>query len=90
MRSIEFKPSLAECIETLAKREYRGSLQSLLASTENSQELQEKVELLGAFLESADFGKLRAESEKWLSEGRNVKFILTLENGKPVTRLVVE
>ena len=89
MRSIEFKPSLNECIETLAKREYRESLQKLLGSTENSRELQEKAELLSLFLESADFSRLRAESEKWLSAGKNVKFILTLENGNSVAQLIV-
>jgi hypothetical protein len=86
---MEFKPNLAECIETLAKKEYKASLRGLLASTENSRELQEIVELLRAFLESADFSKLRTESEKWLYEGRKVKFILTLESWKPVARLVV-
>ena len=88
--SIEFKPSLTECIETLAKREYRQCLQSCLSLTENSQELQEKVELLRSFLESANFSKLRAESERWLSAGRSVKFILTSEKGKTVTRLIVD
>ena len=89
MRPIEFKPSLSECIQALAKREYRQGLQMCLASTENSQELQEKVELLRLFVESADFTKLRAESEKQLSVGKSVKFILTLENGKAVTQLIV-
>ena len=88
--SIEFKPSLSECIETLARREYRKNLQSCLASRENSQELQAKVELLRLFLGSADFSKLRAESEGWLSRGRGVRFILSLQDGKPETRIVVE
>ena len=61
-----------------------------MVSTENSKELTEKLELLGLFLESADFTKLRAESEKWLLQGRSVKFILSLENGKPETKLVLE
>ncbi len=79
---IEFRPSLSECIETPAGREYWRSLQSCLMSTENSQGLQTKVELLRLFLESADFSRLRAESEGWLSEGRNVRFILSLQNGQ--------
>ena len=90
MRSIEFKPSLSECIQTLARREYQQGLQRYLASTENSQELQGRIELLRLFLESADFSKLRVESEKWLSAGRSVKFIVILENGKAVTQLIVE
>ena len=90
MMLIEFKPTLSQCIETLAKREYRESLQSYMASTENSKALAEKIELLRLFLETADFSKLRAESEKWLSEGRGTKFILSLENGKPKTKLILE
>jgi hypothetical protein len=90
MMPIEFKPSLSECIETLAKREYRESLRSCLASPENSQELQEKVELLRLFLESADFSKLRVECERRLLEGRDVKFTLSLVNGKPEIKMIVE
>ena len=90
MMLIEFKPTLSQCVETLAKREYRESLQGYMASTENSKALAEKIELLRLFLETADFSKLRAESEKWLSEGRGVKFILRLENGKPETKLILE
>jgi len=87
---IEFKPSLSECIETLAKREYRESLRSCMASTGNDKELQEKVELLRLFLEAADFGKIRALCDKWLSQGRRVKFIISLERGKPETKLLLE
>ena len=90
MMPIEFRPTLSQCVETLAKREYRESLQGYMASTENSEALAEKIELLRLFLESADFSKLRAESEKWLSAGRGVKFILRLENGKPETKLILE
>lgn len=46
-------------------------------------ELAERLETLRLFLESADFSKLRSESEKHLVEGRRVKFILYLEKGKP-------
>jgi hypothetical protein len=35
------------------------------------------------FLETTDFRKLRAESEKYLVEGKAVKFILTSAKGKP-------
>ena len=45
--------------------------------------LEDRIELLRMFLETADFRKLRAESEKHLIEGKNVKFVLTLVKGKP-------
>jgi len=34
------------------------------------------------FLEASDFKKLRSESEKHLTEGRTVKYILYKEKGK--------
>ena len=90
MLPIEFKPSLSECIETLAKREYEEGLRAYLVSPENSEELQEKMKLLRLFLESADFSRLRAECEKRLSKGRGVRVTLNLVDGEPVTQLIVE
>ena len=43
----------------------------------------EELEILRLFLEAADFGKLRRESEEHLAEKRGVKFIVRLEAGKP-------
>jgi len=46
-------------------------------------ELAEKLEMLRLFLESTDFKKLRGEYENRLREGKKVKVILYLEEGKP-------
>ena len=81
MLQIELFPALSNCIETVAKREYRETLEKLLAGDEENKELPERIELLRTFLETADFRKLRAESEKHLLEGRKVKFVLYLEQG---------
>jgi len=70
-------------VETKAKRQHRQTLSELLRKGEEEGELGEKLEILRLFLESADFNKLRSESEKHLLEGRRVKFILYLEKGKP-------
>ncbi len=43
---------------------------------DESPDLEQRVELLKAFLEEADFGRLRRESEAHLAQGRKVKFIL--------------
>ena len=69
-------------METKAKRQYKQILKELLNKGEEG-ELAEKLEILRLFLESADFGKLRSESEKRLLEGRKVKFTLYLEKGQP-------
>ena len=90
MKPIEFKPDLSCCIECHAKREHWAGVQKLLASAEEDEDLVARVELLRRFLETADFKKLRARSEKWLSQGRQVKFILTTRGDQPDTRMVIE
>ncbi|HEX9976899.1 MAG TPA: hypothetical protein VGA82_06570 [Dehalococcoidales bacterium] len=69
-------------METQAKRQYNQLLHELLEKGAE-EELVEKTETLRLFLESADFNKLRAESEKHLLEGRKVRFIVYLDRGQP-------
>ncbi len=69
-------------METQAKRRYNQLVRQLLEKDTNT-ELTEKVETLRLFLESADFNKLRAESEKHLLAGRKVKFLVHRERGQP-------
>ena len=69
-------------METQAKRRYNQVLGELLKQGGEG-ELAEKLETLRLFLDSADFNKLRSESEKHLVEGKGVKFILYLEKGMP-------
>lgn len=70
-------------METQAKRQYNQLLRQLLEK-DASTELTEKAEVLRLFLESADFNKLRAESEKHLLAGRKVIFIVHLERPAPL------
>ena len=83
MLEIELVPDLTYCIETVAKREHADVLKQLLAPGQANSELQEKLEILRLFLETADFKQLRSESEKQLIEGRTVRFVVHLENGVP-------
>ena len=69
-------------METQAKRRYNQIARELLQKGEE-RELVEKFETLRRFLETADFNRLRSESEKHLVEGRKVKFIVWLEEGQP-------
>ena len=69
-------------MQTQAKRQYNQLLSELIEKGEEA-ELAEKFEILKLFLESADFSKLRSESEKHLAEGKRVKFAVYLEEGKP-------
>ena len=79
---IELEPELNCCIETSAKREYERGLREVLNGKE-SPELTERMEVLRAFLEDADFKKLRGEYEPYLTQGKEVRFIIYLEKGEP-------
>ena len=78
MLEIKLEPSLASCIEKVAKREYEQILRGILHKGEENTELQERLGTLRLFLESADFGKLRSGYEKYLLAGKRMKFILRL------------
>ena len=77
---IELVPDLEHCIETIARRKHAELAQMLLGNEVEDTEKEEKLEILRLFLETADFRKLRAESEKHLAEGENVRFTVYLED----------
>ncbi|MFC2018074.1 hypothetical protein ACFLTQ_02085 [Chloroflexota bacterium] len=81
MDKIELIPDLSHCIETVAKNEYRKTVNRLLKGTRN-EGIEERAELLRKFLETADIKKLRQESERYLTQGKKVKFIIGLEEGE--------
>lgn len=60
-----------------------------MESAQEDKEAERNIELLKAFLESADFKKLRRESEEYLTQGRAVKFIVYWEEGEPSYKMVV-
>lgn len=47
-----------------------------MKSGHEAKKLEEKIEFLKAFLESTDFKKLRIQSERYLVEGKKVKFVV--------------
>jgi hypothetical protein len=83
MVRVELYPDLSHCIQTQAKKEHGQTMKRLLAAEGQSGELEERLELLRLFLEEADFMSLRRESEKHLLEGRQVRFTVYLEAGRP-------
>ena len=90
MVSIELTPTLAHCIETTARQEFSKAANQYMQRGGEDEELEEKIELLRMFLESMDFKELRRGSEKPLIEGKTVRFILYLEEGKPRYEMKVE
>ena len=88
MVKIELIPDLSHCVETVARREYQSLVKNYLQTGKGDDEFEEKVELLRNFLESADFRKLRSDSEQYLLEGQDIKFILYREAGETKCELV--
>jgi hypothetical protein len=82
MVQMELVPDLSHCIETVARKEYENLARSYLQSGEGDSELGKQIELLRSFLESADFRKLRKQSEGYLVKGQKIRFILYRERGK--------
>ncbi|MGQ9546758.1 MAG: hypothetical protein ACUVTR_06350 [Dehalococcoidia bacterium] len=89
MRSIELFPSLSRCIETTARDEFWNSVNQYMEAAHKDKKLEDKIELLKAFLESTDFSKLRSQTEKHLLEGKKVKFVIRWKAGKPTYEMVV-
>ncbi len=73
---IELAPDLEHCVQTRARQEHAAAMSRILAGDESG-DLQQRLELLKAFLEEADFNRLRRESEEHLLQGRRVKFVLS-------------
>ena len=82
MVQIELTPDLSHCIETVARKEFEKLARGYLQDDKTDSDFEDKVELLRSFLESADFRKLRKQSEGYLLKGQEVKFILYREHGK--------
>ena len=87
---IELTPTLDQCIETTARQEFSRSAAEYMQGGAENRELAERIELLRTFLEAADFKKLRSESEKHLTEGSTVKYILYKEKGRLKYEMKVE
>ncbi len=86
---IELFPSLSHCIETTAKQEFWKSVDEYMEK-QGDKQLEERIELLKAFVESVDFSRLRCESEKHLVEGKKVRFVIRWEENKPHYEMVVD
>jgi hypothetical protein len=83
MMEIKLEPDLSHCVETVAKREYERVLSILLRGDYEDKQLEDALELLRLFLESADFGSLRSRCEELLLQGRQVKVKLRSTSGIP-------
>ena len=77
-----------KCIKCLAEQELNNCLLELLRG--EGEELQQRFEMLLAFLKSPESQKLRDESEKYLAEGKKVRLKINFETGKPKYELKID
>ena len=87
---VKLAPTLKSCIETTAQREYWKRVNEYLKTGNEDKGVEEKIELLRGFLETANFSELRSQSEKHLVAGKRVTFNLSSIKGKPTYEMTVE
>jgi len=71
------------CVKCLAEQKLNNCLLELLRGEGDEKELVQRFEMLVSFLKSPESQKLRAESEKYLSEGKEVTVSIHFVDGKP-------
>ena len=87
---IKLAPTFKSCIETTAKREYWKYVHEYLKMQVEDKGLEERIELLRGFLETANFAELSSQSEKHLMDGKQVTFNLSTRMGKLTYEMIVE
>jgi len=78
-----------KCIKCLAEQELNNCLLELLRGDGKEKELQQRFEMLLAFLKSPESQKLRDESEKYLAAGKKVTVKINFETDKPEYELKI-
>ena len=79
-----------KCVKCLAEQELNKCLFELLRGEGDDKELVQRFETLVSFLKSPESQKLRAESERYLSEGKEVTVRIRFVDGKPKYDLKVK
>lgn len=90
MIEVMLQPNLSHCIETVAKREYERVLGQLMKSGEEDSQLEQRLELLRLFLESADFGTLRSRCDELLLKGKQIEVKLKAIAEPPEYEIEIE
>jgi hypothetical protein len=78
------------CLKCLAEHELNNCLLELLRGEGDDKELTQRFETLVSFLKSPESQKLRAESERYLSEGKEVTVRIYYVDGKPKYELKIK
>jgi len=78
------------CLKCLAEEELNKCLIGLLRVEGNDKELAQRFEMIVSFLKSPESQKLRDDSERYLSEGKEVSVRIYFADGKPEYELTVK
>ena len=76
-----------KCIKCLAEQELNSCLMELLRGEGENKPIEQRFETLVSFLKSPESKKLRNETEKYLSEGKDVRVKVYFEAGKMTYRI---
>ena len=96
MKSFELEPRYStkeipgKCLKCLAEHELNNCLMLLLREEGEDEETQQRFEALLSFLKSPDSKRLRDESERYLSEGKQVSLMINYKSGKPEYKLKID
>jgi len=71
-----------KCLKCLAEHELNDCLMALLGEEGSNKKLEQRFEALSAFLRSPESKALRDESERYLSEGKQVSIKLSFDKGQ--------
>ena len=78
-----------KCIRCLAEQELDKCLLELLRTESDDKALAQRFKMLVSFLKSPESQKLRDESERYLTEGKQVTVRISFADGKPKYELKV-
>ena len=96
MESFDLEPRYStreipgKCLKCLAEYELNDCLMQLLREEGEDKEAQQRFEALVSFLKSPESKRLRDESEKYLSEGKQVKVKISFKSDKPDYELIID
>jgi len=79
-----------KCVKCLGEQELNQCLMQLLSDEGANEDVQRKYEALVTFLQSPESQKLRAESERYLAEGKEVSVRIYFVDGKPKYELKIK
>ena len=96
MESFDLEPRYStneisgKCLKCLSEQELNNCLMQLLREEGMNEDVQRKYEALVAFLQSPESKQLRVESERYLSEGKQVSVRISNNEGKPKYELIIK